>query len=64
MKLHWSSATTPEAGPTLISFVRLNSSPMKNISRMTPSSERVWTMRGSATSGMGMWGPTIIPATR
>ena len=64
MKLLCTRATTPAVGPTLTSFVRLNSSPRKNISRMTPSSERDWTVPASAITGRGMYGPTIIPATR
>ena len=32
--------------------------------RTTPSSASVWIVGKSATSGMGMWGPTIMPATR
>jgi len=31
-------------------------------SRITPSSESVWTTSMSATSGVGTWGPTITPA--
>ncbi len=62
MRLDWMTAVTPAVGPTRISFRGLNSSPRANMSRMTPSSERVSTTCRSATSGMGRYGPTIRPA--
>ncbi len=57
MRLHCTSAVTPAVGPTATSLPRLNSSPSENISRMTPSSESVWTIAESATSGIGTCGP-------
>ena len=62
MMLDWRSAVRPAVGPTAISLRRLNSSPSENINRITPSSESVCTAPGSATSGIGTWGPTINPA--
>ena len=51
----WSraTATRPAVGPICSSFRRLNSSPSENIRRMTPSSDSVWTISSSATSGIG-----------
>ena len=62
MRLDCSSAVSPAVGPTSASLRRLNSRPRENISRMTPSSDSVCTTTGSATSGIGTWGPTISPA--
>ena len=62
MKLVSSRAVSPAVGPTSASLRRLNSSPSENIRRMTPSSESVCTTTGSATRGIGTWGPTISPA--
>ncbi len=62
MRLHWMTAVSPAVGPTENSLRRLNSSPSENMRRMTPSSESVWTMSESATSGIGTWGPTMRPA--
>jgi hypothetical protein len=62
MKLDWTIAVNPAAGPTRTSFARWNSRPRENISRMTPSSDSVWIMPGSATIGIGTCGPTISPA--
>ena len=45
--------SSPAVGPTWTSLRRLNSSPSENISRITPSSESVWTIAASATSGIG-----------
>ncbi len=62
MMLDCTSAVIPDVGPTCTSLRRLNSSPRPNMSRMTPSSESVWTTPRSATSGTGTWGPTMRPA--
>ena len=62
MRLDCRSAVRPAVGPTAISLRRLNSRPSENISKITPSSESVWTTFGSATRGIGTWGPTINPA--
>jgi hypothetical protein len=64
MALVWRMAITDAVGPTANRFRRLNSSPSANMSRMTPSSERIRTIPSSATSGIGTWGPRIMPATR
>src|SRR5690348_8154962 len=58
------SATGPAFWLTAASLPMLNSSPSENISRITPSSDSVWTVFMSATSGSGMCGPTIMPANR
>ena len=62
MMLDWTTAVSPAVGPTSTSLRRLNSSPSANMSRMTPSSESVWTMSRFATSGTGRCGPTMRPA--
>jgi len=62
MMLDWTSAVVPARGPTWTSLRGLNSSPSANMSRMTPSSESVWIVARSATSGTGTWGPTMRPA--
>ena len=62
MMLDCTTAVVPEVGPTATSFRRLNSSPSANMRRMTPSSESVWTIPTSATSGTGTCGPTMRPA--
>ena len=64
IRLDWMSAVSEAAGPTRASRRRLNSSPSPNMSRMTPSSDRVSTTARSATSGIGTCGPTISPASR
>jgi hypothetical protein len=57
-------AAMPAVEATATSFWTRNSSPSENISRMTPSSDRVWTMVRSATRGTGTCGPTMRPARR
>ena len=62
IKLDCRSAVSPALGPRRTSLPRLNSSPSENISRITPSSERVWITWRSATSGTGTFGPMMKPA--
>ena len=62
--VHSKSATAPAFWLTCTSFLTLNSRPSENISRITPSSESARTVCGSATSGIEMCGPMIIPASR
>ena len=62
--LHSNSATAPAFWLTSTSLRMLNSSPSENISRITPSSDSARTVCGSATRGIGMCGPMIIPASR
>ena len=64
MMLHWMKAVTPAVGPSATSLRSRNSSPSENISRMTPSSESVWMVAGSANSGKATCGPTSRPAIR
>ncbi len=64
MTTAWASATKPARGMMRSIFLRLNSSPSANISRMTPSSDHVRTVASSATSGIGMCGPAIMPASK
>ena len=56
------AATIAAAAPTRSSFSMVNSRPMVNSSRMTPSSERPRMVSSSATSGNGTCGPTSRPA--
>ena len=58
------NATTPAVGMMRPSARRLNSRPSENISRMTPSSARVRIVSSCAKNGMGVCGPTMIPASR
>ena len=60
--LLWITAVSPAVGPTRTSFFRLNSSPSENMSRITPSSDSVCTIAGSAISGIGTCGPMMRPA--
>jgi hypothetical protein len=57
-------AMMPAVGTTRTSLRRLNSSPSENMRRMTPSSDSAATISRSAVSGIGVYGPTIIPASR
>jgi hypothetical protein len=57
-------AVSPAVGPSVRKRRRLNSSPSENMSRMTPSSERVWMSWRSAKSGIGTLGPRMKPASR
>ena len=62
MTATWRTPMTPAVGATRTSFSMLSSSPIANMRRMTPSSESVWTVSGSAFSGSGKCGPTSRPA--
>jgi hypothetical protein len=56
-----SQAAIKAGAPTLVSFRRLNSSPSENMSRMTPSSARVFMVSRSWMSGNGgVCGPMMI----
>ncbi len=56
--------TRRAVGPARNRRCRLNSRPMENMRRMTPSSPMIRTLPRSATRGTGTCGPTIMPARR
>jgi len=58
------SAEIPEVVATWITRLKRNSSPRANMRRITPSSESVRTIPSSAERGIGVCGPTIMPAMR
>jgi hypothetical protein len=58
------SATSPARGATRLRRRKLNSRPMENIRKMTPSSPSSRMRSRSANSGTPVSGPTITPASR
>ena len=62
IKLDCKSAVRLAPAPSFTSLPRLNSRPSENMSKITPSSDRVWTICRSATTGIGTFGPMMKPA--
>ncbi len=60
----WTTPRNTAGIPSRASLRKSNSRPTENISRITPSSARVWTFCTWATRGTGTWGPTMRPARR